>query len=626
MVSAENEKGVSVLLDYRELSCGGKVIMQRFIGEKPLGECIVSDIGRFVEIKTIDNDQVLELRMVSKISKTENGTRISIYGEKIEVKGVNGEEKIITFNKGNFFEIATIGKCDQGLNSILVISEGSIAEKSIGKKMNTKPKFYVTKTEGEINSQRKKSKTKFRPLILADKTTDGQEIESGAKPLPEDVVAIKPETLMPKYLEDKTKERLTGSQKIKPSIIPASPSKITAKDIAEEIKSNSSLGINKIRILFHLIGAGREIVPKDELYEIENISKFGIPAALRELFRSNLIDYSGNKSFIKLTESNHEKIRSFYPWLYEKRVQEIASKFNFPKSVQYTLYLLCKYPNGLYQKTIYAGIGIEEQMFGILKRRMKEHELIEIKGRGEDTIILPNFLGNQTKEKSVTSGRSDIVKIPKISEEVKSEKPTKLIDEKLRSFIKRIKAGSVEISVSDLSSQFHAKKSDGGLTELLDRINKEIKIEIFDTSSGVVIISWKPKDFKNIVFENLAVRKKTRGSQAKDKGGQKEADQAIESVKPLTAVVEDANEKKITQKEARKKIYSNLNYKGLGGLHKVLLGILLDNYPTAMTIDVLQVIVKDKNLRSAQVGFCVEVLIILKFIEKKNKVISLNIT
>ncbi|MCK4891584.1 MAG: hypothetical protein KAS78_02860, partial [Candidatus Pacebacteria bacterium] len=598
MVSAENEKGVSVLLDYRELSCGGKVIMQRFIGEKPLGECIVSYIGRFVEIKTIDNDQVLELRMVSKISKTENGTHISIYGEKIEVKDANGEEKIITFNKGNFFEIATIRKCDQGLNSILVISEGSIAEKSIGKKMNTKPKFYVTKTE--INSQRKKSErvTKFRPLILANKTTDGQEIESGAKPSPEDVVAIKSETLLPKHLEDKTKERFTGSQKIKPSIIPASPSKITAKDIAEEIKSNSSLGINKIRILFHLIGAGREIVPKDELYEIENISKFGIPAALRELFRSNLIDYSGNKSFIKLTESNHEKIRSFYPWLYEKRVQEIASKFNFPNSAQNILYLLCKYPEGLFRNIVIAGIGLGKPGYEHAKKLMDRYELFRTGGRGKNAVILPNFLGdqaeedpagkinfivkektepstdqtvsllkttveeiiissklsgNQTKGKPVTSENSAVVKTSKIPEEVKSEKPTKLINEKLRSFIERIKRGSVKVSISDLSSQFKVGIK-AGLTELLDRINKEIKIEIFDTSSGVVIISWKPKDFKNIVFENLAVRKKTRGSQTKDKGGQKEADQAIESVKPLTAVVEDVNEKIITQKEARKKI------------------------------------------------------------------------
>ena len=494
--------------------------------------------------------------------------------------------------------------------------------------------------------------------------------ETGSEFVSGDIqTGIEPEISQDSDLVDS--QKIDVSAQIEPGIVQAVSSfrEVTVEEIRKEISEFVFLTKNEIRIIVALISAREKELKRGEL-GITNVADSNIPKALTRLEDLGLICYENNRELIK---PNLERIAASYPWIYSKEIQEIVRTkpdFRLGRSVQKVLGLLHKFTDGLARNEIIDGIGLTRGGFVRSETTMKGYDLIKVTDRNGEAIIISNFSVGQIEEGPATSEETTVTKTDLTQEKEQAghddsagsadnnnqRTESGFVSREIKSVARRIKSlpnGSDSLSLQHLSSQFGAGKK-GGLTELLNEINKITPIEILDVSSNKIITSWKPKDFKGIDFKDLRVRRFS-GEQTNDhkdqkgpldadaKGGKQESYKGGQKRKQ-EAVNDDSNPdelsmKRITFKKAirevkpediKRRIEEMINYPNLGTNQKTILSILFknhldNNFSLEMKVSDLMKIAQEKKLGSEQVKVCFPSLQVLGFIEKPNENIKLKI-
>ena len=555
--------------------------------------------------------------MILEIENNEEENGISVIidcsNSKMTVKGSNNGDKpdICTFKTGSFVDIRTIG-----------------------------PK-QVFHFRIESNRSSGNGSGEARPEIVQVDPVDSQVDSSVTEPKIGAVSLLieslrRSKEVRPKIIQDVDPADSQGNDTkvIKTeSSVEAVPSLITAEEIAKEISEAVILKKDGIRILAALIERGS--LRRKDLSGI-NVFISNIPRALKKLGEAGLIYYENDKKFIK---PNFEKITVSCPWLYSKEIRTIVaeSDFRLGRSVQYVLYLLCKYRNGLSHDIILNGVGFSKPGFYIVKRTMTGYDLIEVVGSGGKVIIFPKFSIDQIKE-NLANQQKQIS-----TQEMVEASPVIPINtvegfniERLEGFVNMVKRGPPNVKLQTLSSQLKAGISDGKISKLLDAINERIEIEIVNIGTGEIMTSWelkyfRSKKFKSVVFENLEIRMRSSNLEEEDTKTKDVKEQEIVPVSGENLVEPEDDE--ITEEQKRenitKKIEGMITTPNLGSSHKVVLTILLDNY---LSNNSFQMRVSDliesssrQNLEEAQVRVCFGGLQALRFIEKPNEIIELNI-
>ncbi|MCK4800226.1 hypothetical protein KAS31_04580, partial [Candidatus Parcubacteria bacterium] len=271
-------------------------------------------------------------------------------------------------------------------------------------------------------------------------------------------------------------------------------------------------------------------------------------------------------------------------------------------------------------------VGAEEQTVDF--NTGKEDLAISQEPAVIDTVPVQEVVGAEepmpdTDEKDLATSQEPAVVDTIPAQEIVKAEPMISINtvegfnrEKLESFVNTIRKGFPVVKLQTLSSQFKTGIKNGGITRLLNAIDKKVEIEVTNIKTGEIMTSWKQRHFKGIIFEDLEVRKKTNNLKDKDTETKDLEEQGItgdiktnnlseEAVSKEEIIELTSEDKERLKKDMRRKAESE----GFGEPFKNILDILVDSLPGGMKLKDIIEEAEKKLMRKAQIKPYLDILI-----------------
>ena len=395
-----------------------------------------------------------------------------------------------------------------------------------------------------------------------------------------------------------------GKEIIKPNLekIAVSCPWLYSKKIQKIVKTKPDFKLGKsIQRVLYLSCKHPDGLYKNTIIDVTGMTEGGFNFPKRTMIEYDLIEvtYKGNKVIIS-PKFSVDQMGENSTTSKEATVVEIALA---PKTV------------GAEEQTVDFNTGKEDLAIS------QEPAVI-------DTVPVQEVVGAEepmpdTDEKDLATSQEPAVVDTIPAQEIVKAEPMISINtvegfnrEKLESFVNTIRKGFPVVKLQTLSSQFKTGIKNGGITRLLNAIDKKVEIEVTNIKTGEIMTSWKQRHLKGIIFEDLEVRKKTNNLKDKDTETKDLEEQGItgdiktnnlseEAVSKEEIIELTSEDKERLKKDMRRKAESE----GFGEPFKNILDILVDSLPGGMKLKDIIEEAEKKLMRKAQIKPYLDILI-----------------